>query len=187
MEHMKHMHIKNIVLVVTALLAAWTCSTQAGLDGSLVNLSVYAPDTSTLYAAGANKTVSAAIEYPLYGGPQANGIAIDINDTQMIINWKGGYSFYLYDLSFNGYLLKILSGPNILSAVTDPVSTINPTGIWIEGGNKLFVNMGGLMLLPAGGTAVIDITTSVVPEPSTYLAGLSALGLLGFFGVRNRK
>ena len=28
---------------------------------------------------------------------------------------------------------------------------------------------------------------SAVPEPSTYLAGLSALGMLGFFGWRNRK
>jgi hypothetical protein len=27
----------------------------------------------------------------------------------------------------------------------------------------------------------------VVPEPSTYLAGLSAIGMLGFFGWRNRK
>ncbi len=26
-----------------------------------------------------------------------------------------------------------------------------------------------------------------VPEPSTYLAGLSALGMLGLFGWRNRK
>ena len=28
---------------------------------------------------------------------------------------------------------------------------------------------------------------SAVPEPSTYLAGLSALGMLGLFGYRNRK
>ncbi len=30
-------------------------------------------------------------------------------------------------------------------------------------------------------------TSSPVPEPSTYLAGLSALGMLGLFGWRNRK
>lgn len=29
--------------------------------------------------------------------------------------------------------------------------------------------------------------TSAVPEPSTYLAGMSALGMLGLFGWRNRK
>ena len=30
-------------------------------------------------------------------------------------------------------------------------------------------------------------TATPVPEPSTYLAGLSALGMLGFFGWRKRK
>ena len=34
---------------------------------------------------------------------------------------------------------------------------------------------------------VDEMTFSAVPEPSTYLAGLSALGMLGLFGWRNRK
>jgi hypothetical protein len=40
-----------------------------------------------------------------------------------------------------------------------------------------------------GGLAGISgtVTISAVPEPSTYLAGLSALGMLGLFGWRNRK
>ncbi len=33
----------------------------------------------------------------------------------------------------------------------------------------------------------ISISMIAVPEPSTYLAGLSALGMLGLFGWRNRK
>jgi hypothetical protein len=37
------------------------------------------------------------------------------------------------------------------------------------------------------GLRQIDIATKCVPEPSTYLAGLSALGMLGLFGWRNRK
>ena len=32
-----------------------------------------------------------------------------------------------------------------------------------------------------------SVAVNVVPEPSTYLAGLSALGMLGLFGWRNRK
>ncbi len=32
-----------------------------------------------------------------------------------------------------------------------------------------------------------EITFEAVPEPSTYLAGLSALGMLGLFGWRNRN
>jgi len=33
----------------------------------------------------------------------------------------------------------------------------------------------------------LEVGTKCVPEPSTYLAGLSALGMLGLFGWRNRK
>jgi hypothetical protein len=32
-----------------------------------------------------------------------------------------------------------------------------------------------------------DLAPIAVPEPSTYLAGLSALGMLGLFGWRSRK
>ena len=42
--------------------------------------------------------------------------------------------------------------------------------------NILYDNRGGLSEL-----------IQAVPEPSTYLAGLSALGMLGFFGWRKRK
>ena len=34
---------------------------------------------------------------------------------------------------------------------------------------------------------VFTVNLTAVPEPSTYLAGLSALGMLGLFGWRNRK
>lgn len=37
------------------------------------------------------------------------------------------------------------------------------------------------------GDVTIDFTYAAVPEPSTYVAGLSALGMLGMFGMRNRK
>jgi hypothetical protein len=33
----------------------------------------------------------------------------------------------------------------------------------------------------------VRLLTSAVPEPSTYIAGLSALTMLGLFGYRNRK
>jgi len=41
---------------------------------------------------------------------------------------------------------------------------------------------------PSNGNFVLtEFQVSSVPEPSTYLAGLSALGMLGMFGWRNRK
>lgn len=38
-----------------------------------------------------------------------------------------------------------------------------------------------------GADFFVDRAMTPVPEPSTYLAGLSALGMLGVFGWRNRK
>ena len=32
-----------------------------------------------------------------------------------------------------------------------------------------------------------NVRLTAVPEPSTYLAGLSALGILGWFGRKNRR
>jgi hypothetical protein len=46
---------------------------------------------------------------------------------------------------------------------------------------------GGATWMPnQNGPAHMELFSSV-PEPSTYLAGLSALGMLGLFGWRNRK
>jgi len=35
--------------------------------------------------------------------------------------------------------------------------------------------------------AAFSLSYTAVPEPSTYLAGLGALGMLGIFGWKNRK
>lgn len=40
---------------------------------------------------------------------------------------------------------------------------------------------------PAWENFMDGLQANVVPEPSTYFAGLSALGMLGLFGWRNRK
>ena len=59
--------------------------------------------------------------------------------------------------------------------------TVSPYSAQISGayGNKL---AAGAVTLVSG-----SVTMTAVPEPSTYFAGLSALGLLGLFSLRNRK
>ena len=59
-----------------------------------------------------------------------------------------------------------------------------------------FLGVDNVLFTPSGGTkhpgytadgtqfVVDDMTINAVPEPGTYLAGLSALGLLGWFGWR---
>ena len=56
----------------------------------------------------------------------------------------------------------------------------------ISGGISLPTTTGNFES-PAFAAGTFDFSTTAVPEPSTYLAGLGALTMLGFFGWRNRK
>lgn len=65
-------------------------------------------------------------------------------------------------------------------------------GNYNETANGIDINVGHLfgttaMPVPANAIRLISDGDPVVPEPSTYFAGLSALGMLGLFGLRNRK
>lgn len=68
--------------------------------------------------------------------------------------------------------------------------TIPPSGFFVAGLNTLdFVVLNTLQLdySPTALRVEMRGEATPVPEPSTYLAGLSALGMLGLFGWRNRK
>ena len=47
--------------------------------------------------------------------------------------------------------------------------------------------LGMMQMARALQVILSEYEVAPVPEPSTYMAGLSALGLLGLFGWRNRK
>ena len=74
---MSNLHQLKIASV-TALLAVWTGSTQAGLLGSSINVSAYYPDSSTLYKAGPNAQVSEASAFAEFLGRSGSGVR-DIN------------------------------------------------------------------------------------------------------------
>ena len=98
------------------------------------------------------------------------------------------------DVSFGGpaytqtstpFGFPALSGPaSDLFGITGPLAGVSTDKIVLSGFSPLFVNL-------AFSIAEIEVdgvrSIAAVPEPSTYLAGLSALGMLGLFGWRNRK
>jgi hypothetical protein len=161
---------------VAVLFAAATGLAHAGLLGSTVNVSAYYPSSITIYQAGPIVTVSGAIEYPMGTFTSYNpSWQIDITDTQITISDSGGAGFPYGVASFNGWILTVISGPAISSAVADGASQFNPVGISIVNGNQLLLNFSGVAG-PISGTSIIDITT--VPEPaSLVLLGLGMVGI----------
>ena len=173
----------KFVLAAVATAVFITGTARAGLLGSVVNVSAYFPDTNTIFEAGGNVTVSSAIEYPTNSFLNYDRFAqIDITDNQVIIeNTLNSPAPFNAGL-FNGFVLTIISGPAISSAVVDPSSQANPVWIAVQNGNKLWVNFEG-ETVGAGARTIIDI--NLVPEPSaTDLLGLSVPLLLA---LRRRK
>lgn len=167
----------RIVVAAFTLAAAVlaTGSARADLYGSVINVSAYYPNTSSVSESGLNETVSGAIEYPVGTFPVYDRFAqIDITDDQIVIENTLNMGAPYNSAAFNGWVLSIISGPTILSAVADPASQSDPVGISIVNGNQLFLNFEGVTQ-GAGASSIIDIQTT--PEPSA--AALLGIGLFG--------
>jgi hypothetical protein len=161
---------------------------QAGLIGATVDVSAYFPNTTSLYADGGNKVVSDALEYPVGSFGSYNGFwAVDITDSQMLIEWTAFKFGPFQPAIFNGFFLSIVSGPPILTAVNDVSAVFAPVSINIVGGNVLQLNYQGLSV-PAFSTSIIDITTgaSAVPEPAAWIP-VFAGGVAGILVTRRLR
>jgi hypothetical protein len=159
-------------------------SAQAGLNGDLVDVSAYYPDTSTLYSDGGVTTVGPSVEYPVGSFPAYQPTAsVDLTNDQIIIS--GSFGQFLSG-TFNGFAIKVLSGSVITSDITDASSTLDPLSMTIVG-NTLWVNFEGI---PTSGTTtgVIDVgTSSTAPEASTWAMMLAGFVSLGFAGYRKAR
>ncbi len=161
---------------------------HAGLIGSTVDVRDYYPNLSTLISDGGSTTVSNALEYA-----NINSFAIDITDTQILIEWSGATGNRGFTgAAFNGFEF-LFSGVSIAGATVNGNSTFlgNPAISIV--GNNIFLNYSGVN---TGGSpnsptiSIIDITTSssTVPEPGTpTMLGAGLLGLGFWYKRRSTK
>ena len=157
-------------------------SAVADLVSSTVNISAYYPTQVNLLSNPGYIVVSETeVEYQagvFVGYSQA--LQIDITGDQIIVtNTNNALPFGL--AAFNGFILEILDGPQITSAVADiDASDFVPFDLSIDG-NRLLMNFRGADDPPSSATSVsfIDIETTAVPEPGVVqVLGLIGLGLL---------
>ena len=141
---------------------------------------------------------------PPYMGDSSTSAWIGPNNDTSIDGPAGNYTFRTtFDLTgFNpstafisgGWAVDdndfqiLFNGNNIASAAAN-YSTF--TGFSISSGFLPGVNTLDFTIYNYGGPTALRVEmrgeATPVPEPSTYFAGLSALGMLGLFGWRNRK
>ena len=144
------MKIRLIGMMSAAAIIVCAQAAHAGLMGSTVNVSVYFPDSASNWLDPGDVTVSGALEYPTgsYFAYHASW-AIDISDTQLIITDSLSSGFPFNPATFNGWILSVVSGPSILSAVEDGASGLSPFAISVVGGN-LLLNYQGVQGPTAG-------------------------------------
>jgi hypothetical protein len=163
---------------------------HAALLGATVDLSARVPTTSAIYQDAGPEIVSAAVEYPAGALAIYNASwQVDVTDTSIIITdtrntglpFGGG-------VAFNGFLLRVIAGPELTAASVDAASTFSPADITIVGGDTLELNYVGVSGPSTGpAVSVIDISTGRIltggapmslPEPASgMLLGGTLLGL----------
>lgn len=165
---------------------------QAGLIGSTVN-SQYYYRGNTYNALGSPATFVA-------NGTMQNSFGFYYNLTvfndKIEYDFPGGVSWNASPTSYNfdglyiasGNLLTFSGAPAFTSVTLDPVSSINSgfnASNVTSNSNQVAVNWQSVSFAP-GDKVVIDVISSPIPEPQTYLMMLLGLGIMSFF-VKKRQ
>jgi len=161
---------------------------QAALLGATVDISARYPTAADVYQDAGTSTVSNAVEYPAGSLSIYNpSWQIDVTDTSIIITDMRNIGLpFSGGVAFNGFVLRVISGPVLTGASVDGASAFTPGDLSIIGGDTLEINFVGVSGPSTGSvSSIIDISTTpavlrgpfVVPEPAS--AGLLGCALLG--------
>ena len=170
------------------LLGAMTSIAQADLIGATVDVTANYPTSTTIFKDPGNKVVTNAIEYPVGSYITYNSdFQVDVTGTQLILT-NTGFNTIFANASFNGLVLKVVSGPTILSASADSSGSFSPISVTVLNGNEIDINYAGVSAAQAG-TSIVNIQTvpASTPEPGSIalLIGMSVTGA-GILARRRR-
>jgi hypothetical protein len=179
--------MKRATLILVALVFGGVGQVRAGLVMSTVDVSFYYPNLNTLYDDFGQQVVNPTATFSLYGGETTT-----IYNTQIVYTGPSAPGQYQTQ-SFNGYVYDFINSGNLISSVTiDPATTIsgfNSSEVTLasdgHGGQLVELNLDGNFYGPSA-TAVLDISTASVPEPSSFVL-LGMVGVIGFVAYRFRR
>jgi hypothetical protein len=114
---------------------------------------------------------------------------VDVTDDQIILSNPLSSGGEFNPALFNGFILKVISGPAILTASLSGSSDFSPASITLLNGNEVQLNYAGVNIgnNPAPQSVIVfTFAPNAVPEPSSLISGGIA-GVLGLACIRRRK
>ncbi len=116
-----------------------------------------------------------------YNGSRYGGIYLPVG-TQ-------AFYFYVEPNAMASYDITVRSGNALVTLPVDGNGGARGFGVWADGGDTLDgVNISSLTYFwTSFAVGEFGIAAVAVPEPSTWLAGIGALGMFGLFGRKSGK
>lgn len=181
----------KINTVVVAALIFGAAQANAGISGDTVNATYYFPDSSSSYSPYGdipNAIVGTGVEFA--GGENLYPYSyfdVDLSDSGVLITflndapYSGGSAYWESSITFNGLKLTNLTKnfePSALSESSHDLVDFS----W--SGDTLSFNWQGVHF--NAGDQII-VTTTSIPEPTTYTMILASLLLLSFMAHGGKK